>query len=144
MHDERFDLLTRTLGRRGVARLLLGLAGLTPLAVAGDDATAGPQDNFCEIKGKGERCRRGNQCCSGSCKRRKGKKRGKCRCSPLQAPCSGDFDCCPLSPVNQLIPTCGQRDMNVVTTCCLGPGGHCTENADCCGVAACTGGECEA
>ena len=75
MDARTFDLLTRCLGRRGALRAVLGLMGLGGALAVADDAAAGPTIEFCEAKTKGERCRRGRQCCSGRCKRKKGKKK---------------------------------------------------------------------
>ena len=106
MNADHFDLLSRTLGRRGATSLLLGLAGRATLLTNEELVRAGPVIDLCELKTRGGHCRRDRQCCSDDCKRKRGKKRGKCRCSPLGAPCAILADCCPPPFVNATLPIC--------------------------------------
>jgi hypothetical protein len=92
MDDRRFDTLTRAIGRRGVLAGALGLAAGGP-AVA-DPLLAGKSPAACPKRGTGVRCRQHGQCCSGRCLRKKGKRRGRCRCSRLLQPCAVNADCC--------------------------------------------------
>ena len=138
MDDRVFDALARGIERRGLLRTALLAAGLGRLATVTPSAHAGPIiDGFCEEKPKGGRCRRGGQCCSGRCKKKKNKRKGKCQCSPLQARCSSGDDCCPPAVVNALLPECLFRSDDQQRTCCMEAPGHCSEDADCCGNAEC-------
>lgn len=47
-------------------------------------------------RGKRSTCRRNGQCCSGRCRKRQGKSKGRCRCSRYLQPCRKNRDCCPL------------------------------------------------
>jgi hypothetical protein len=139
MDGHHFDALTRTLGRRGLLQMLLGAAGVAGLDP--EDADAAPFE-FCDKKPKGRPCRRKRQCCSHDCKRKKGKKQGKCACSPLRAPCTSSDDCCPPDEQNALLPTCGLQGSSSRTVCCMPGGGVCDSPADCCGTTDCTNGHC--
>jgi hypothetical protein len=92
MDDTRFDWLTRALGRRGLLASALALAAGGP--VGSDPLLAGKSPAACPKRGAGTRCRKNGQCCSGHCQRKKGKRKGKCRCSRLQQPCAVNADCC--------------------------------------------------
>ena len=84
MEQHRFDAFARALAgsrsRRETVSLLIAVAGflaLEPIAIPGAQA----QGKSC-LTGD-ERCRRGSQCCSGECKKKRRKngkrrKRGKC------------------------------------------------------------------
>jgi hypothetical protein len=136
MDDRVFDALARGIERRGLLRTALvaaGLGGFVSLVPAG--ITAQP-DGFCTEQPKGAPCRRSRQCCSGRCKKKKRKRQGKCRCSPLQARCSSTNDCCLAIP-NEITVECGCRGMATQRTCCMGLNGHCNESLDCCGENVC-------
>jgi hypothetical protein len=143
MKADRFDLLSRTLGRRGAATALFGLAGLAPLLADKKTVRAGPIIDLCDLKPKGGRCRRDRQCCSHDCKRKKGKARGKCRCSPLGAACTSLADCCPPPFVSADVPTCSVGGASSDAICCMPEGAACQNSEDCCGGSACSGGLCE-
>jgi hypothetical protein len=63
MDNRRFDEVTRTVGRRGVAAAVAGLVGSV---LAGGDGLAGGVP-LCAKRGVGERCRQNSQCCSRDC-----------------------------------------------------------------------------
>jgi hypothetical protein len=137
MDDHRFDALTRGIERRGLLGALLLAAGWGGFATFAPGAQAG--GGFCPEKPKGGRCRNDGQCCSGRCKKKKGKRKGKCLCSPLQVRCSSSNDCCPPKMLNAVDPSCDLRGDALERTCCMGSQGHCSEDADCCGIAGCVG-----
>ena len=142
MDARTFDLLTRLLGRRGAVRALLGLLGLGSALAVADDAAAGPTIEFCGAKTKGERCRRGRQCCSSRCKRKKGKKKGRCRCSPLGARCATPGDCCPPAFANAVVPACSVGGTSIEAICCMPEGAACQQSDDCCGGSECVDRHC--
>jgi hypothetical protein len=85
MESERFDTLTRNLAATGSRRLALrglvgGLLGGVTGRLAAKEAAATHQS--CTLRHAGTRCRRGNQCCSGICRKR------RCRC-PQGGFCAG-------------------------------------------------------
>lgn len=137
MDDRHFDALARGFERRGLLGTMLLAAGLGGFATLIPGAHAGPIAGFCTGKPKGSRCRNGGQCCSGRCKKKKGQRKGKCQCSPLQAHCSSGSDCCLPPVVNALLPECLLRGDAQQRTCCMEAPGHCREDADCCGIAEC-------
>ena len=137
-----FDLLTRCLGRRGALRAALGLIGLGGAMAVADDAAAGPTIEFCGAKTRGARCRRGRQCCSGRCKRKKGKNKGRCRCSPLGARCATPGDCCPPAFVNAVLPACSVGGTGIEAVCCMPEGAACQRSDDCCGGSDCVDRHC--
>jgi hypothetical protein len=142
MDATTFDLLTRVLGRRAAVRAALGLVGLGGAVAGTDNAAAGPTIAFCEAKTKGARCRRGRQCCSGRCKRKKGKHKGRCRCSPLGARCATLDDCCPPAFVNAVLPACSVGGASVAAVCCMPEGAACQRSDDCCGGSECVDRHC--
>jgi hypothetical protein len=111
MHQHRFDAFARALAglrsRRETVSLLgavVGLLTLEPIAIPGANA----QGEIC-LTGD-ERCRRGSQCCSGECKkkrRKKGKKKNRGRCVSL-----GQFaaNCPPTDVCNLSIPPTTRRN----------------------------------
>jgi hypothetical protein len=120
MDDSRFDTLVRSLtdvrSRRGLTRLLAGVAVSGPLALLG----------LAETEGKGKK---------GKKKKKKKKKRsttspGPCAGKPNDSACNGDGKC--LNGVCNPKPTC------------IGEGSSCAGlgNAACC-TKACEGGECD-
>lgn len=93
MDDARFDALVRRVGttitdRRHVATVGAGvLALLLPGAAVAAPVTA---EACREFKAK---CKRKNECCSGTCRRKNSGKR-RCACSPEGARCGDTPDCC--------------------------------------------------
>ena len=77
MDGERFDALAIALTRRGVVRAGLGalLAGAAGALLGRADDAAGQAT----CKAPGQICRRGSDCCATNCRKRNGKKRGRCR-----------------------------------------------------------------
>lgn len=136
--DIRFDRRTVIVGRRGVLAALLG--ALT-IACPSDAVDAGPADPFCDEKEKGGRCRRSGQCCSGRCK----KKKGKCLCSTLRTRCSASTDCCGHLTSNSSTPQCKTKSGADVAHCRFDTtGAPCQEHEDCCGIMSCgAGGACD-
>jgi len=84
MDADQFDALAKTLGsRRDVLR---GLAGAVAALVARSEVTG--QTTVCLAAG--EKCRKSEQCCSGGCKKRQGRRTGKCKpCAGGQVYCAG-------------------------------------------------------
>jgi hypothetical protein len=102
MSGDWFDALAAALARARPRRAMAAAlaAALTSGAVVpgGGPALAGQVYVEPACRGKGAKCRRGGQCCSGRCRKRKGKngkkRRGVCRCSRYLEPCKDDGDCC--------------------------------------------------
>jgi hypothetical protein len=91
MGDQRFDSLARHLAsgtsrRRALRALAAGTLGLLG-GMLGNRAVA----KACLREGKD--CKRGSQCCSGSCQGKKGKQ--KCRRVPVQSICTIKNSLCP-------------------------------------------------
>lgn len=91
MENDRFDALAQQFAnigsRRKVLRTLAGGALAAVLARTGVAGVAAEEAaTACLRDGTG--CRRGNQCCSGVCRR------GKCRPAPLQGTCTIRKDTC--------------------------------------------------
>jgi len=84
MDADGFDALARTLGsRRSVLRGLIGAVA----AVVARSEVAG-QTTVCLAPGL--KCRKSGQCCSGGCKKRRGRRTGKCKpCAAGQVYCAG-------------------------------------------------------
>ena len=127
MQQHRFDAFVRALAgsrsRREIVSLLgavVGLLTLEPIAIPGAQA----QGETC-LTGD-ERCRRGSQCCSGECKkkrRKNGKKRKRGKCASL-----GQFaaNCPPTDVCNLSIPPNDQTECHVgdvIGTCTVSPSG---------------------
>jgi hypothetical protein len=126
MDSERFDLLSRAIGRRGLLASTLAFSSscfAPALASAGSAA--------CQKRGAGVRCRNNGQCCSGRCRKRPRTRKGKCRCSQLQQPCGDNFDCCGHQEGVAETPTCS----DLFNVCCMNPGQPCSNSGDCCGLA---------
>jgi hypothetical protein len=124
MDGSRFDALTRALAEPASRRRLLGgLAGAISSAVL---AAVGldPEDAAAKKKcrANGDKCRKGNQCCSGRCKDhicvKKRRDEGECR---RDRDCPDDGDPC----------TAAVCDNQQCTTVRLGPDVQCGENAYC-------------
>ena len=143
MQSRRFDALATLIGRRGVLASLLGMAGIGgALAMASAPAAAA---SFCIERPTGGTCKKNGQCCSNDCKKKKGHKRGRCRCSGLRAGCSTDTDCCGFDPADETSPFCGFTGGNPnAAVCCASTGGTCTTRTDCCndGLEDCVQGVC--
>ena len=142
MDTTRFDALSRLVGRRGILRGLLGIAGI------GSAASYSPQRAaalaFCTERPKNAKCKKNGQCCSNDCKKKKGKKKGKCRCSELLEHCSEASDCCGHDESDTTSPECNFISGGSVTAvCCVPTGGACGSPDDCCNsTAACFEGLC--
>ena len=102
MSGQGFDAIAVAMARaRSRRALVAALAGATTIAgVLGiaSPARAGQTTLVTPVcRGFRSKCKRGGQCCSGQCRKRRrknGKKKGKCRCSPYLTPCHEDGDCC--------------------------------------------------
>jgi hypothetical protein len=138
MDNQRFDDLVRHLhalkNRRESVRAILAAAGAISAGLA-DPAGA----RAC--KGRGDRCQKNDQCCSGQCvdrkpkKAKKGKKarknrkpgaEGVCDCSGLQERCKGPGDCCVAAQF------CRATSCSTVPVCCKVRGAPCDDDCDCC------------
>jgi len=142
MDGTRFDDMTKRLTETGTRRRLLGgfaggaLAGFLALA-AGDEVgaqeAAGRAAERC-LREK-QACKRGNQCCSGLCKGKRGKK--KCRRAPGQGTCTTDRDICrvgePRGICTKGANQCGCLITTRGTAFCAGVGVAtvCATDADC-------------
>jgi hypothetical protein len=133
--QDRFDAWTRRIAsrshRRAAAKLLTGGAlGAVFAAFGLTAATAGP-----DCGADGAPCKKKTDCCSGACKRKKGKKKGKCQ--PCQAACCRDADCTGGKRCQGGTCTCPDGQVDCAGTCrqCCGDG-HCT------GGKTCQGGNC--
>jgi hypothetical protein len=141
MDGTRIDALARTVGRRGAVATLLALLGGGLVSLLDADSAVLAGGGICGKKRKGARCRRNTQCCSGRCKRKKNKKRGRCRCSRIGAACSAASDCCPPAFVNAILPAC-EGPGSQTTVCCMPPGAACVSDTHCCGIATCENDHC--
>jgi hypothetical protein len=99
MTEARLDAFAVALARAQTRRAMI--AALAGAIVAGErSASAGQPSTESTCRGKGTKCRRDGQCCSGRCRQPHGKhkktRKGKCRCSPYLKPCQKDGDCCSL------------------------------------------------
>ena len=93
MSNDRFDAMLTALVQARTRREMLAAIAVTSTAGAGVNALpAEAQSNGCH--GITRRCKRDAQCCSGRCRKRRGKKKGRCRCSPRSARCLETRDCC--------------------------------------------------
>jgi hypothetical protein len=100
MMMERFDAAAAALARARTRREWIGaLAIAVSGAILGRalPASAGQATVVSPCRGKRAKCRRGGQCCSGRCRKRKSTKKGTCRCSGYLKPCKKSGDCCLLS-----------------------------------------------
>lgn len=135
----RFDAFVRTIGRR--AFLASALAG-SPLLRSKGVATA--QADACAKRSPDERCRRNGDCCSGRCRIKKNKRKGRCRCSALRKPCFDNFDCCgDITGLSGSI-VCSDHPGFDQIVCCVSLTGPCQSPADCCSGLDCFEGECKA
>jgi hypothetical protein len=140
MDPTHFDAVTRLVGRRGIVRGLLGFAALAGATVIlPHPATA---LTFCIDRPKNAPCKKNGQCCSGRCKKRKGRRKGKCRCGGFQAECSVDTDCCGHDPSDSHSPECSFNGASTVAVCCSPLNAPCGGWDDCCGDGFCLGGLC--
>lgn len=97
MDSVRFDSIARALGaaatrRAGIGGALAALASRLLPQVA-DAATEPEPEGPCGKKGKANRCHKHSQCCTGYCRKKKGKK-GRCRCAPAKVTCTKKTICC--------------------------------------------------
>ena len=133
MDAQRFDALARAMASGSTRRQTLRLAGgglAGALLAAVGLAEAAAQD-LC--KPPGARCRRGGDCCSGLCRKRKGATRGRCRdCPSGTKPCAGSCipagDCCTAADCTALsgqtcqggVCACPPGTAACAGTCCAG------------------------
>ncbi|MGH2615502.1 MAG: hypothetical protein ACRDJC_09710 [Thermomicrobiales bacterium] len=137
MDRNRFAIAARAIGRRGVLKGFLVLAAAHSSAPADDVAAVGEP---CAERGPGERCRNGGQCCSNHCRKKRGKRTGRCRCSALRAPCAEDRDCCGFNPLESGRPVCDVETLGVGgKVCCLLNQAPCESSFDCCSPFVCDG-----
>ena len=120
MDEARFDTLARILGagpapRRAALRLLAGgalsalAAGLGVGRTASQSACSAPaqpcpgccagldcgaDDRCCIPTRSAKKCRKGSHCCSGVCKKKRGKPTGTCACRPAGQGCTAGRNCC--------------------------------------------------
>jgi hypothetical protein len=128
----RFDALTRSLGRRGLLRSSLVLTGFGSAVLLAIDETAAAARPVCDDLPKKAKCRNDDECCSERCRKKKGRKKGKCRCSRLQGRCTKDTDCCGHDPADETSPICGIVEGNLEETeCCVPDGSTCFRNGFC-------------
>ena len=92
MSNEQFDALLGALARARTRREMLAAIGVGTAGAAAMEAPGGAQGNGC--RGVASRCKRDGQCCSGSCRTRRGRKQGRCRCSTQGKRCVVARDCC--------------------------------------------------
>ncbi len=93
MSNDRFDAMLTALARARTRREMLAAVAVASAAGGALDATPSTaQSNGC--RGVTSRCKRNGQCCSGRCRTRRGKKKGRCRCSTQGKRCLDTRDCC--------------------------------------------------
>jgi hypothetical protein len=141
MEDRRFDQWTRALATSGTVRRVLlrqSVAGAIVVALARlgfGSATAGPP-----CLPRGERCRKGTDCCSGKCNKKRGKRKGKCGQCPTR--CCIDADC----DAGQICSEAGACVCPTGEFACCPPGDDppCAATFVCCttGTQACVDGAC--
>jgi hypothetical protein len=102
MDGNSFDAMTRLLGsarsRRRALQVLTGAMMTAVLVVPGSPVSAQPVQSLC-LPGAAS-CRTGSQCCSGVCKKKRHKRRGRCtslgpfaaNCPPVNSCLSDDAD----------------------------------------------------
>jgi hypothetical protein len=91
--NDRFDGMLTALAQARTRREMLAAVAVASAAGGALDATpASAQSNGC--RGVTSRCKRDGQCCSGRCRKRRGKKKGRCRCSTQGKRCLVTGDCC--------------------------------------------------
>ncbi len=145
---DRLDRLARWIGS-GNRRQVIGgaLAGITAalsgsavsdtVAMTPDIGAEGPCGNGSI---KDNRCKRNRQCCTGFCRKKKGKKPyGRCRCRKLNQGCTQDRNCCATAgqPMTCVSGTCQ------ATASCVTAGGACEADATCCAGLVCEAGTCQ-
>lgn len=91
MDDARFDALVRRVGTTIMARRHAAAAGVMALLLPGGAGAAPVTAEAC--RGFKEKCKRKNECCSGTCRRKSSGKR-RCACAPEGARCLETTDCC--------------------------------------------------
>ena len=137
MGPTRFDVAVCAIGRRGMLRGMLAFGGARLFQPSQEVRAAGEP---CAEHGSGERCRNNGQCCSNRCHRTRGKRKGKCRCSGLRAPCATDGDCCGNDPLESGHPVCDIPALGLGERgCCMLNQAPCQTSADCCRPLACDG-----
>ncbi len=93
MSNDQFDAMLTALARARTRREMLAAVAVASAAGGALDVTpATAQSNGC--RGVTSRCKRDGQCCSGRCRKRRGKKKGRCRCSTQGKRCLETRDCC--------------------------------------------------
>lgn len=112
--------------RRGLQGAAVGLVGSVLLM-----ADARAQTTACGRQ-EGERCRRGGDCCSGRCQRKKGKKKGRCACGNLQKTCFDTFDCRARRNGANDLAVCSDKNGFANIVCRVAFSGSCQSDAACC------------
>lgn len=92
MSNDQFDAMLSALARARTRREMLAALGIATAGIAAADVPGEAQNNGC--RGVASRCKRDTQCCSGRCRQRRGKKKGRCRCSTQGNRCLVTRDCC--------------------------------------------------
>jgi hypothetical protein len=137
MDARRFDTVAATIARRGLLGAALGMSNVLALRT---DGRAGPV--ACLKKQPDERCRRNSECCSGRCRIKKNRTRGRCRCSQLLKPCFENQDWCgDITGLSGSI-VCSDKNGFDHIVCCVSNTGPCQSDNDCCSELTCNAGEC--
>ena len=126
MDRQAFDDLTRWLARARSRRKVVRGSGAAVLGVFWGLATWNRAAAVC--KSNRQRCQDGGECCSGTCKRKKGKKR--CRATPGARGCTIEHACgaaCPGDPNG----FCALRLNDKPFCFIIGKCEACTSDADC-------------
>jgi hypothetical protein len=79
VNDTVFDTAARTLAATGSRRATLRLAASAVLGAIATRWIPAAAASVEVCRGGGARCQQGAQCCSGTCKKRRGKRSGTCR-----------------------------------------------------------------
>jgi hypothetical protein len=91
--NERFDAMLAALAGARTRREMLAAVAVAATADSALNAVpATAQSNGC--RGITSRCKQDGHCCSGRCRKRRGKKKGRCRCSTKDKRCLETRDCC--------------------------------------------------
>ncbi len=91
MDDARFDALVRRVGTAVSDRRQVAAGGVLTLLLPGAALAATVTAEAC--RGLKAKCKRKNECCSGTCRSKSSGKR-RCACSPEGARCLETSDCC--------------------------------------------------
>lgn len=131
MDGTSFDALARSLATSGSRRGLVRRGALGALGAALAGLGARESAVAAECRGRGDKCRRNGQCCSGKCRRNK-----KCAAAGVGKPCnpnkpsdckSGECGCTARDTTRQLV-NCTCRSAGCIDVAEQG----CEATADCC------------